>query len=263
MIIHQNTKIGAILKHHPAALDAIVRISPKFEKLRNPILRKLMAGRASIAMASKIGGCRVEDFYIQLAPLGFEIDTHIPADTTAQQEIPAFIQSLKEEDLVVLDVRPVIASGEDPLSLILQTIKTIQTGQVLKIVNTFEPTPLMILLKKQGFDAYAAQINEDLVETWFYKTTAQADIKIQTGNWEAILLQFKDHIQTIDVRALQMPLPMHTILESLDTLEEQQALFVYHKRIPVFLLPELAQRGFEYRAKKMAPDEVHLLIFRK
>ena len=52
MTINANTKIGTILKQHPAALDVIVSISPKFEKLRNPILRKLMAGRASIAMAS-------------------------------------------------------------------------------------------------------------------------------------------------------------------------------------------------------------------
>lgn len=63
MTINANTKIGAILKRHPAALDVIVGISPKFEKLRNPILRKLMAGRASIAMASKIGGCSVDVFF--------------------------------------------------------------------------------------------------------------------------------------------------------------------------------------------------------
>ncbi|WP_440134189.1 DUF2249 domain-containing protein [Chitinophaga sancti] len=261
MIIHQNTKIGAILKHHPASLDAIVSISPKFEKLRNPILRKLMAARATIAMASKIGGCQVTDFYTKLAPLGFEIDPAIPANAGEERELPAFIQSLDEEQVVVLDVRPVIAAGEDPLSLILQTIKTIQAGQVLKIVNTFEPTPLMILLKKQGFEAYADHIEEDLVETWFYKN-ADINIKVQAGNWEEALKRFENKLQTIDVRALQMPLPMHTILESLDTLPEDKALFVYHKRIPVFLLPELAQRGFEYRAKELASDEVHLLIFR-
>jgi hypothetical protein len=51
MVITANTKIAAILKSNPAALEAIVSISPKFEKLRNPLLRKLMAGRASVSMA--------------------------------------------------------------------------------------------------------------------------------------------------------------------------------------------------------------------
>jgi hypothetical protein len=59
-----------------------------------------------------------------------------------------------------------------------------------------------------------------------------------------------------------MPKPMHTILEALDHLPTDTALYVYHKRIPVFLLPELAQRGFEYRIKEISDGEVHLLIFR-
>jgi uncharacterized protein (DUF2249 family) len=265
MIINQHTKIGAILKHNPASLEAIVSISPKFEKLRNPVLRKLMAGRATIAMASKIGGCGVEDFYTKLCPLGFTIDADTPAIVEEElQGVPDFLQTLNDELLVVLDVRPVIASGEDPLSLILQKIRTLQSGQVLKIVNTFEPTPLMLLLKKQGFDSYAAHVGDNLVETWFYKVgdAPKTDTQVKTGNWEEVLLRFKDNLQTVDVRGLQMPLPMHTILEHLDSLPEEKALFVCHKRIPVFLLPELAQRKFDYRAKEVTTDEVHLLIFR-
>ena len=72
--INANTKIAFLIKQHPDALDAIVSLSPKFEKLRNPILRKLMAGRASIAMASKIGGCSVSDFFVKLKDLGFEVE---------------------------------------------------------------------------------------------------------------------------------------------------------------------------------------------
>jgi len=32
--------------------------------------------------------------------------------------------------------------------------------------------------------------------------------------------------------------------------------------LPVFLLPELAERKFDYRVNEIAPGEVHLLIFR-
>lgn len=59
-----------------------------------------------------------------------------------------------------------------------------------------------------------------------------------------------------------MPLPMLTILEALENLPEDKALFVYHKRIPVFLLPELAERKFDYRIKEISDGEVHLLIFK-
>jgi uncharacterized protein (DUF2249 family) len=267
MVINANTKIASILNHNPSALEAIVSISPKFEKLRNPILRKLMAGRASIAMASKIGGCRVDDFFAKLKPLGFDIDNVTPPTVTEKKPIPAFITALQAEQIVVLDVRPVLASGEDPLSQILNAIRNLPTSQVLKIQNTFEPTPLMLLLQKQGFESYAEEINENLVETYFYRQPSaarweQPDLDDSVQNWDEILEKFRDHLQTIDVRHLEMPLPMLTILECLEKLPAQTALYVYHKRIPVFLLPELVKRQYDYRIKEISEGEVHLLIFK-
>jgi uncharacterized protein (DUF2249 family) len=266
MIITANTKIAAILKHNPVALEAIVSISPKFEKLRNPLLRKLMAGRASVSMASKIGGCHINDFFEKLKPLGFHIDDTIPAISEEKKKAPDFIKSLQSEQIIVLDVRPVMASGKDPLNIILEKIKNLQSNQVLKIRNSFEPTPLMQLLQKQGFDSYADEINDNLVETWFYRKSGGVPwnappVIDATKNWDEMLTRFKDRCQTIDVRNLEMPLPMLTILEALDGLPAATALFVYHKRIPVFLLPELQQRKFDYRIKEISEGEVHLLIF--
>ncbi|HEX5151549.1 MAG TPA: DUF2249 domain-containing protein [Parafilimonas sp.] len=267
MIINANTKIAAILKYNPAALDAIISISPKFEKLRNPVLRKLMAGRASISMASKIGGCKPDDFFEKLQPFGFEVDKVTPAMTEEKNNVPDFITSIQPGQIVILDVRPVIASGKDPLQIILEKIKTLQVNQVLKIINSFEPTPLMILLQKQGFESYADVINEDLTETYFYRKTITEEQKpdaqyaASSANWDEIITRFNDKIQTIDVRSLEMPLPMLTILDALDKLPADRALYVYHKRIPVFLLPELAQRKFDYRIKEISNSEVHLLIF--
>jgi hypothetical protein len=59
-----------------------------------------------------------------------------------------------------------------------------------------------------------------------------------------------------------MPLPMITILDELDELEKDRALFVYHKRIPVFLLPEMKERKMDFRIKEMGINEFHILIFR-
>lgn len=266
-MINAGTKIAAVLKQNPGALDAIIAVNPKFEKLRNPILRKVMAGRTSLAMAAKIGGCAVEDFFVKLKPLGFEADTVAAVEEEERKPLPAFITSLKKEQIVELDVRPVIASGKDPLSIIVQKVKTIQPGQVLKIINSFEPTPLMALLEKQGFVSYADSVKEDWVETYFYKTNAaETPVKdIPAGSsegWETVLKQFEDRIKTIDVRHLEMPGPMMAILESLETLPANTALYVYHKRIPVFLLPELAERKFGYRIKEISDGQVHLLIFK-
>lgn len=267
MTINANTKIANILKQNPKALDAIVSITPKFEKLRNPILRKVMAGRTTLTAASKLGGCSVEDFFAKLEPLGFDIDRHIKASEEEKKPVPAFITSLTKEQLTELDVRPVIASGSDPLNIILERVKTVQPGQVLKIINTFEPTPLILMLEKKGFETYVDDIANNLVETYFHKTgkNISTDSKIEqpgSKDWDAILKSLGDQVQKIDVRHLEMPQPMLTILDALDRLQPGTALFVYHKRIPVFLLPELAQRGFDYRINEIKDGEVYLLIFK-
>jgi len=267
MTINADTKIAVLLKQSAGALDAIVSINPKFEKLRNPLLRKLMAGRTSIRMASKISGNSVEDFFSKLVPLGFTIDTTNEHDTNEERpKLPAFFNTVKPEQISEFDARPVINADGDPLPLIIKKVKEIKTGNVLKIINSFEPTPLILLLKKQGFESYTDVINDNLVETYFYKTT-DADIDLnETENpdegWEELLQKFGEKVQTIDVRALEMPGPMMAILDAIEKLPSDTALFVYHKRIPVFLLPELKERGFDFRIKEIAYNEVHLLIFK-
>ncbi len=269
MTINANTKIASLLKHNADALEAIVSISPKFTKLRNPILRKVIAARTSIIMASKIGGCSVDDFFKKLQPLGFEIDKEAVLTGTKNENkpVPAFMRNIAADKIVELDVRPVIESGKDPLDIIVKKVKVLETGSVLKIINSFEPTPLMHLLGKQGFESYAEPISDELVNTYFYKKSdiilvAEKKATDYSKGWDEILNRFKGNLETIDVRALEMPLPMHTILDAVEILPKDKALFVYHKRIPVFLLPELEEQQFSYRIKEISDAEVHLLIYK-
>ena len=268
MTINANTKISSLLKYNSDALEAIVSISPKFTKLRNPILRKVIAARTSISMASKLGGCSVDDFFKKLQPLGFEIDQAavVMKKENENKPVPGFV-NIGADKMIELEVRSVIESGKDPLDIIVKKVKTLETGSVLKIINSFEPTPLMHLLGKQGFESYAETISDDLVNTYFYKKSginvlAENKETDHSKGWDEILNRFKGKLETIDVRALEMPLPMHTILEALETLSMDKALFVYHKRIPVFLLPELEEQQFSYRIKEISNAEVHLLIYK-
>ncbi len=275
MLINEQTKIAALLKHHPDALETIVTLSPDFKKLRSPILRKLMAGRTSIAMASKIGGCRPEDFFKALAPLGFETDNAVasPQEDANKKNSPKpeYLKNIEPERLVNFDVRAILAAGDDPLKQIQQKVQSLLPGQVLVIVNTFEPVPLIKLLERQGFLTYVHFTDPDTIETYFYKTTSLDGAKEEVsvgdevpapGDWETILKKYENNLVEIDVRHLEMPMPMMTILENLERMPEGKSLYVHQKRIPVFLLTELKERAFDYRIKEVRDGEVYLLIFK-
>jgi len=271
MLINGQTKLASLIKERTEALDAIVSLSPKFEKLRNPLLRKLMAARTSIATAAKIGGCQLSDFFNKLKPLGFEIDNNILPANSENKKLPAFLLAIQKDQLIEVDVRPLLASGEDPLGPIIQKIKWLKPGQVLKIVNSFYPEPLILLLKKQGFDSYADQIDDYRVDAYFYRNDGSRESEVWSRKskitpaeegWDDIFQKYQSNLQELDVRHMEMPKPMIAILDALNELPIDTALLVYHKRIPVYLIPELTDRKFSYRIKEIKEGEVNLLIYK-
>lgn len=272
MKIDAETRLAAIFKWHPRALDAVIRLHPRFQKLRNPLLRRLMAGRTSLLTASQVGGVPLDRFYESLSVLGFETPGTVNPNAqimSTTESIPAWVTSLRPEHRVQLDVRPILAGGTDPLQRILGALQQLQRGQVLEIINSFEPRPLRSLLAKRGFSSYAETLQENLVHTYFARVEEQpipvteaAGEPQPPGNWTAMLELRKDGLRKLDVRGLEKPQPMLRVLAALDALNPGEALLVDHERVPVFLLTELADREWEYRVQTWTDEHVQLLIFK-
>ncbi|WP_449436877.1 DUF2249 domain-containing protein [Pedobacter steynii] len=80
--------------------------------------------------------------------IGFVIDESIkePA-STKMNTIDFDLQTIVHE----LDVRSFLSRDQDPLKEILNLAKRIGVGERLKIINSFEPVPLINLLAEKGF----------------------------------------------------------------------------------------------------------------
>lgn len=270
--INPDTRISELLKANPRVIETLVGLNPNFSRLRNPILRHLLARRVSISDACAIAGCKVSDFLDKMTLIGFNtagVDSSVSRND-GDISAATFIGGLQ---VVELDVRPVLAEGSDPLKLILQAGKVLKEGECLKIINTFEPVPLINLLAKQGFQALSEWPEKEMVYTWFVKDeSAQVSPKLPESEpafptegkeFERMINSFgPDKIRTIDVRDLEMPQPMIRILENLSEIKDDEALFVNHKKVPVYLLPELEERGFQYLIKNCRNGKIDMLIFK-
>ncbi|NEM99098.1 DUF2249 domain-containing protein [Pontibacter burrus] len=272
MNIAANTKISALIKENPAAIDAIASINKHFEKLRNPVLRKILASRVTIADAARIGGCEVETFYRKLEPLGFttgqqHTTTAMKTPETIVADLPPCLVQLPGNKLITLDVRQDIADGNDPFRKIMSAVGEITGDKALLIINTFEPTPLIAILKKKNLHYFTDVKSPDLVHTYFWKegetiAARSKTIAPATVTFEAAVARFAGKVKRINVRHLEMPQPMVTILDELEVLPTDEALYVAHKRVPKFLLPQLEERGFTVAINDVGPNEVYLLIYR-
>jgi hypothetical protein len=68
-----------------------------------------------------------------------------------------------------------------------------------------------------------------------------------------------DHI---DVRGLRAPEPMVAILDLLARPATGDVVIVHHEREPIFLYPELAERGWRHEIVSGEPGEVRLRLTR-
>lgn len=267
MTINSETKIGAIIKHKLEAVDVLISLSSHFKKLKNPLLRKLLAPRVSIAEAAIIGNCDVTTILDSLAQIGFEVSDSPTTVRESSMEKPI---NLAEIDLVAsIDVRPDLLNGIDPFNTIIKKLSEIAPDKTLLVINSFEPSPLIRILKGKGYKIAVTVKQPGIVLTYITKTVdngkLKTDDKAPLENpdlFESILKHYHLKFTEIDVREMEMPKPMIAILDELDRIKSGEALYVRHKKIPLFLFPELKERNFNYVFKQTG-TEVILIIYNK
>lgn len=269
MKISSETKISALIRENPEAIEAIVSVNPRFRKLRNPLLRGILASRTSLGDAARIGKININELFNALSAIGFEPENKIPAAVEVDKgdAHPGISRAIQSSKVIPLDVRPTLEHGGDPFNEIMRELLVLPDGYVLEVINSFEPTPLIKIAQNKGFNS-KVETKGDVVFTYFMKMgkakeeTHSRDLifKIPVKEHEARVARCNKKIRETDVRDLEMPLPMVTILKELEDMEENEALYVHHKKVPQYLLPELAERNLKTWIAEVDEHNVKLLI---
>ncbi len=268
MIIDKDTKISQILKEKPEAIDAISMINKNFKKLQNSFLRKMLAPRINVKAAAQVGNCSINDILKSLEEIGFEVAYEQESKTN---DIIISNTNMNKTNVIDLDVRPILETGVDPFNVIMEELKKLSDNETLKIINTFEPIPLLNIIKSKGYEYETERPEDGTVHTFIRRITddappqeeKKAEENISNMTFEDLERKYENRLVEIDVRDLEMPMPMVSILEAIETLEEDQALYVHHKRLPQYLLPEIKERDFDYKEKEIDADNMKFIIYRK
>ena len=95
--------------------------------------------------------------------------TAVMAEETRRPQIRAMADTPPPD--VLLDVRPDLARGEEPLTKILTAARTIQPGGRLVVQAPFEPFPLFGVLAKLGFSGESENLGEEGFRVTFHRQT--------------------------------------------------------------------------------------------
>ncbi len=110
MRLTSRTKIDELLKKYPFLLDFLVRLTPKFSRLKNPIMRKTVGKVATLQQAASFGG-------IEFVELLQKIKTEIKLATGEEVEL----------DLAETRAEP-ISSREARLEVLKDIIRELHEG---------------------------------------------------------------------------------------------------------------------------------------
>src|SRR5688500_5406108 len=123
-------KISEVLKRHPELLDDLISLSPAFEKLRNPVMRRVQSRLVTVAQAAGIAGLEPAEVTRALNRAAGITPPETVGDagsaTDAPTEQPAWVETASVA--TELDVRPLMARGEEPFRAIMSAAREVPAG---------------------------------------------------------------------------------------------------------------------------------------
>lgn len=161
-----------------------------------------------------------------------------------------------------LDVRPLLARGEEPFGAIMAAADALLPGQSLQLLAPFRPAPLFNVMLNRGFTCHDQQRDDGSWQVTFTpQAGAQVDPGLAPGSAPGASL-WPDPVQELDLAGLEPPEPMVRILEAVTALSAGEVLFALLDREPLFLFPELAQRGHEWAGNLSGDGQEYRLLVR-
>lgn len=97
----------------------------------------------------------------------------------------------------------------------MKNIDTLKDGEILHLINTFEPLPLYNVLGKRGFNDFTENV-DGIFNVYFFKS----DAGFEAPSQESPTISKIETVVEIDVRELTPPEPMMVILEKLRDMDE-------------------------------------------
>jgi len=145
--------ISDVLEQYPELEEVLMNSSPKFKKLRNPILRNTFARVTTIYQASLVSGIPAKHLLKKLRKAaGLDPSTEefeqYPQTSQYLTDIPEWMEAVTK--WTDLDVRPYLKKGIAPLDMILDEVNSLKPAEAIRIINDFLPVPVLDILSDRG-----------------------------------------------------------------------------------------------------------------
>lgn len=154
MDITLQTKVASLLENYPGLEATLLQLSPAFAKLQNPVLRRTVAKVASLQQAAQIAGIPPGELVQALRKAaGLSPATSNVEPGAIQEDVGIPRPEWVDETAIVstINAEAIVAAGGSPMQDILQEAGKLKDKEILRVVISFRPVPIIELLQTKGF----------------------------------------------------------------------------------------------------------------
>jgi len=144
-----------------------------------------------------------------------------------------------------LDVRPLLKAGVEPFQAIMGAVEGLAPGQSLILIAPFKPVPLFAVMERKGFSSKAEPLGDGDWQVLFAPVGAEAPV-VHISDNAGSPDDWPEPSQYLDCSDMEPPQPMVSILAEVENMAVGEVLFALLHREPLFLFPELENRGHQW-----------------
>ncbi|MCC6862296.1 MAG: DUF1858 domain-containing protein [Bryobacterales bacterium] len=150
--ITPETRLDALLGAYPALEETLIGAVPAFEKLRNPVLRQVVARSTTLEQAARLGGINVVEMVRALRTAAGQEQTSGLSDAG----LPDWVSegAVRKE----IDADPMLARGVHPIGLVREAAAALAPGEMVRLLTSFRPEPLIETMRRSGFTVACLEI---------------------------------------------------------------------------------------------------------
>lgn len=262
MDVTADTRIADAVAADPDLIARLVALNPLFARLNDPDSLRTVASQVTLRDAATMAG-------VPLSDLLTAANARSPAACEAayrdapEEERPVWMTGFAARPSRTVDVRPLIREEREPFTTIMTAAAAVADDEGLVIEAPFNPLPLRGMLARKGFASYAERLAPDHWRVYCLRGgEAPPDLPPISSDFGAAIWRDDDGVH-IDVRTLEAPAPMLAILQLTDGPDHGGRITVHHRRDPLYLYPELAERGWSWQRIDGEPGEIRLLLIKE
>ncbi len=166
--ITKETRIAALLRDYPETEELLIGMSPAFEKLRNPVLRRSVARVATLGHAAVVGGLAVGDLVNELRVAVGQVPIEDIGEVDGTDYFGTCPDWFDPNAVVVVLREGDLDPNVMPINPLLRAVRDLGRGQIAELVTRHLPAPGIVTLRRKGYLVWSTK-DDEVVRTYATK----------------------------------------------------------------------------------------------